>query len=249
MALSIAEFTKDAKLTGDTVSGTGAFDQMMATVALFVKAEHAAGRLTGPEYATVLLGAIQATTQQAMAYVLSHDKIDAEVDQTEKETLKIVQDTRYVQEQTALTGAQRVNTAEDTHLKTSQRRKTDAEATLLNDKRNTETEIQNKLGRETGLLAQKIITEHAQTGVLKLGGKPIMNSVVGAQIYTTQQQGDGFYWNATLNLAKACLNGAAVNITQDGQPNGKINKINAGGGNDINAVLNDAVPVKNTRIT
>jgi len=72
-------------VTFDTLSnattatnGTGNFDELMQVVTLHLEAQFAAGRITGTDYATVYLGALQSTLAQAVNFTLSMEKANAE---------------------------------------------------------------------------------------------------------------------------------------------------------------------------
>ena len=79
MTITIANLT--AGVTTDAsnvVTGTGVFDDMMETVNAHLGAQFALGRITGSDYATVYLTAMQATVQQAVAYTIGMQKGNAE---------------------------------------------------------------------------------------------------------------------------------------------------------------------------
>ena len=59
-------------------NGTGNFDNLMKVVTLHLEAQFAAGRITGTDYATVYLGALQSTLAQAVNFTLSMEKANAE---------------------------------------------------------------------------------------------------------------------------------------------------------------------------
>ena len=79
MAISIANLTASVA-TSDTnvVTGTGVFDDMMETVNAHMAAQLNLGRITGSDYATVYLTAMQATVQQAVAFTIGIQKGNAE---------------------------------------------------------------------------------------------------------------------------------------------------------------------------
>ena len=60
--------------TTETVDGTGVFDVMTRSILAHLKAEFKAGRITGPEYATVYLGALQGTQDRALEFLLKKDE-------------------------------------------------------------------------------------------------------------------------------------------------------------------------------
>ena len=66
--------------TGTAADGTGNFDQLMKVVTLHVEAQFNAGRITGTDYATVYLGALQSTLAQAVNFTLNMNKANNEAD-------------------------------------------------------------------------------------------------------------------------------------------------------------------------
>jgi hypothetical protein len=79
MAITIANLTANvATDASNVVTGTGVFDDMMETVNAHMAAQFNLGRITGSDYATVYLTAMQATVQQAVAYTIGMQKGNAE---------------------------------------------------------------------------------------------------------------------------------------------------------------------------
>ena len=79
MALTIANLTANVTTSDvNVVTGTGVLDDMMETVNSHLAAQFNLGRITGSDYATVYLTAMQATLQQAVAYTIGVQKGNAE---------------------------------------------------------------------------------------------------------------------------------------------------------------------------
>ena len=79
MAITIANLTAGVATDADNVvTGTGVFDDLMETVNAHMAAQFNLGRITGSDYATVYLTAMQAAVQQAVAYVIGMQKGNAE---------------------------------------------------------------------------------------------------------------------------------------------------------------------------
>ena len=79
MPITIANLTAGVSTdANNVVTGTGVFDDMMETVNQHMAAQFNLGRITGSDYATVYLTAMQATVQQAVAYVVGMQKGNAE---------------------------------------------------------------------------------------------------------------------------------------------------------------------------
>ena len=66
-------------VTNNVVTGSGAFDDLMEAVNIHLDAQFNLGRITGSDYATVYLGAMQSALQQSVAFVLGLEKTNAEV--------------------------------------------------------------------------------------------------------------------------------------------------------------------------
>ena len=79
MAISIGNLTAGVTTDADNVvTVTGIFDDMMETVNAHMAAQFNLGRITGSDYATVYLTALQATVQQAVAFTIGVQKGNAE---------------------------------------------------------------------------------------------------------------------------------------------------------------------------
>jgi len=80
MTLTIADLTTNVVTdTSYNVTGDGVLDDLMETVNAHLDAQYKLGRITGTDYATVYLGALQATVQQSVVYLLGQAKSNAEV--------------------------------------------------------------------------------------------------------------------------------------------------------------------------
>jgi hypothetical protein len=74
------------------IDGSGNFDKLMKVVTLHVEAQFTAGRITGTDYATVYLGALQSTLAQAVNFTLNMNKANEETNLLAQKTI-----TEYVQ--------------------------------------------------------------------------------------------------------------------------------------------------------
>jgi len=80
MALTTASLTGSvATSAANVVTGTGVFDDLMETVVKHLEAQFQLGRITGTDYATVYLGALQSAIQQAVSYTVAIEKTNSEV--------------------------------------------------------------------------------------------------------------------------------------------------------------------------
>lgn len=170
-------------LTTSTVPGTGVFDLMMEAVKARLTEEFQAGRIKGPEYATVYLGALTATMNAAVDFLLRKDIADAERD-------KILAEITLLESQTALTDEQQANAViQGTVLA--------AEECLLRARYDSEMENKLKIIAETALLNQRKVSEQAQTN----GAGVDPESVLGKQITLYENQANGFLRDAEQKAA------------------------------------------------
>jgi hypothetical protein len=95
MALTQANLTQGSSLStssANVVTGTGVFDDLMEAVNTHLEAQFQLGRITGTDYATVYLGAMQAALAQSVAWGLGAEKTNAEVALlTQKQTTEYAQ--------------------------------------------------------------------------------------------------------------------------------------------------------------
>ena len=69
-------------ITTGIIDGTGIFDKLMASVKAHIHDEYDNGRIKGPEYSQVYLGAIQAVLNQSVQYTLQEKQLEAQIDLT-----------------------------------------------------------------------------------------------------------------------------------------------------------------------
>ena len=80
MTVSITDLTSNvATDSAYVVTGDGVFDDIMEVVNQHLDAQYKLGRITGTDYATVYLGALQTGLQQAVAFLLGATKTPAEL--------------------------------------------------------------------------------------------------------------------------------------------------------------------------
>jgi hypothetical protein len=228
-----------ADLTTNAIEGTGDFDVMMQVVQKHIVAEYNAGRIKGPEYSQVYLGALQSTLQVATQFTLSKAKAVQETELLEKEVLKSIEDALLVQAQTALSTAQELKVDAEKLLVDAQELKVDQETLLVDQQtalltQQVLTEVQNtlvatstkckldaefdvleqqvlKVTAETGVLNQKKVTETAQTN----GAGVSSDSITGAQIALYVAQKNGFARDAEQKAAKLFFETWNVRRTTD----------------------------------
>ena len=79
MAITIADLTSNVATVDGVVTGDGVFDELMEAVNSQLENQYALGRITGGDFATVYLGAMQSALQQSVAYAIGLEKTNAEV--------------------------------------------------------------------------------------------------------------------------------------------------------------------------
>ena len=119
MTLTVADLTTNVVTSSAfVVTGGGVFDDLMETINTHLDAQFKLGRITGTEYSTVYLGALQSAAQNAVSYVIGQEKTNSDV------ASATIQDT--------LISAQKLKVDADTTLVTAQELKVDADKLLVN---------------------------------------------------------------------------------------------------------------------
>lgn len=211
MTISIADLTSNiATDSNNKVTGDGNFDKLMEAVTAHLDAQFALGRISGTDYATVYLGAMQSVIAQSVNFVLGVEKTNADV------ALTVLQGTQ-VSAQTALTNQQQLTEVQNTDLvnkrvatEVAQELQVDAQTALLTQqqlsevqntalitarKSLTDNQASTELARElqvdaeTSLVTQREVTEWSQTEQAT-NTAPTATSVVGvAKAKTTAEVG------------------------------------------------------------
>jgi len=104
MALTNASLTQGSSVTNtnNVITGTGVFDDLMESVTAHLEAQYQLGRITGTDFATVYLGAMQSALSASVSYTIGQEKTNAEVVLlTQKQTTEFAQ--------TLVTGTQTPN--------------------------------------------------------------------------------------------------------------------------------------------
>jgi len=177
-------------LTEAKVTGTGAFDVLMKAAKGHLDEEWNKNRIRGAEYSQVYLGSLTAILESSVQFLLQKDKYAREAD--------------LIQAQIDLIRQQIVNAEVENRVLEATVCKLKAEYDLLLEQRLKTTE-------ETGLLAQKKITERAQT----VGAGVDDDSVVGRQKMLYKAQTEGFQRDAEQKTAKALIDTWNVRRTTD----------------------------------
>ena len=191
-------------LTQGQLTGTGVFDELMRANKAHLADEYSKGRIKGSEYATVYLGALQSVMSQSLQFLLQQQQVDLQAQlltkQIETEGLNQTQ----IESQTALTDQQFANAIIEGTVLLAQECKLSAEFDLIKEQT-------LKTISETALLAQKKVTEQAQTS----GAGVSPESVIGRQgaLYDAQQR--GFVRDSEQKAAKLMVDTWNVRKTMD----------------------------------
>ena len=174
-------------ITQGSVTGTGIFDKLMATVAAQLQAEFQADRITKSDYGQVYVSALNATLAQAIQFLLTKDQaaIQAATLVTQLELLELQK--AQLQLQNEKLALEKLQTEQQTLLIASQ---------VLTD------------AAQRGLIEQKTITETAQTQDGYAG-------IVGQQKALYAAQTTGFTRDAEQKAAKLALDILATQLSTD----------------------------------
>ena len=203
----VAPLTID-DITSGSVTGTGIFDKLMATVAAQLQSEFQADRITKSDYGQVYVSALNATLAQAIQFLLTKDqaaiqaailigqyeKIALEKAQLQLQNEKLALDKLQTEQQTLLIASQILTDGKQRDLITNQ-------ITLINSQTQTDQAQRN-------LINQKTVTEAAQTQDGYAG-------IVGQQKALYAAQTTGFTRDAEQKAAKLALDILATQLSTD----------------------------------
>lgn len=198
-------------LTNANVHGAGVFDVLMRANKAHLEQEFLQGRIKGPEYATVYLGALEAVMSAALSFLLQKDKVtleaklvDQQIELAKVEITKANAQVLQIQAQTIKVQAETTNLGAELLVLQAQKCKLDAEYDLL-------LTTNRKTAEEIELLKWKAVTERAQTS----GAGVDVNSVIGKQMALYGAQADGFKRDAEQKAAKVMVDSWNVRRTTD----------------------------------
>ena len=116
------------ELTTAEIAGTGVFDVLMKSVKNHVQEEHTKSRITGKEYATVYLEALQSTLAQSIEYLLRAKTLGFELDNLGKQGVLLDHQAEIAIKDAQLKFAQIAQTQAQTELTEQQVKSAEAEA-------------------------------------------------------------------------------------------------------------------------
>lgn len=117
-----------SELTTAEIAGTGVFDVLMQSVKKHIQEEHAKSRITGKEYATVYLEALQSTMAQSIEYLLRAKTLGFELDNLGKQGVLLDHQAEIAIKDAQLKFAQIAQTQAQTELTEQQVKSAEAEA-------------------------------------------------------------------------------------------------------------------------
>lgn len=164
MTISIKDIT-----TGE-VAGRGSYDALMRTTLAHIKAEHAAGRITDSNYATVYLGALQSNLSVATQFTLQHE---------------------LTNQQLLIAAETLINTKKQGELLDAQVTQTAAQTALLTDELAELRPLQKaQISAQTNLTNKQEAQQVAQTAltVLQQVGQDAQNAVTVKQELLVAEQ-------------------------------------------------------------
>lgn len=237
VTVAITEAIDITDVTTGVIGGDGVLDKLLSTMTEHLTAQYEKRRITGVEYATLYLGAYQATLQQALALTLAKETQAYEIKNLDWEAkLKEAQYNLAVKQlevatyeltnkaPAELAGITKQNTLLDGQatLQTKEGTLKDLEATLATAKIAGETANTASTTKQTELYERKRLTEVAQldgTGILS-------GSVLDSQKALLAAQTLGLEKDAKQKVAKLMLDTWAtrstINDAADPNPTNKL---------------------------
>lgn len=179
-------------LTTIELNGEGVYDNFMQVNQLRLQEEFSQNRIKGPDYSKVYLGMMEATMQQAIAFLLGRQQADKQAELLAKQVELTAAEILKVEAETALIIQNTLNAEKTNELIAEQIA---------------------KIVAETGLLLQKTDTEKAQ--ILDLINGVAIDGVIGKQKALYQAQTDGFARDAEQKLAKIMADSWSVRRSTD----------------------------------
>jgi hypothetical protein len=191
-------------LTKGGIAGTGVFDELMRATKAHLTDEYKNGHIKGSEYATVYLGALQSVMSQSLQFLLQQQQVDLQAQLLTEQIVTEKLNQGQTEAQTSLIERQQDNAVLEGTVLLAQECKLSAEFDLIKEQT-------LKTISETALLAQKKVTEQAQTS----GAGVSPESVIGRQgaLYEAQQK--GFIRDSEQKVAKLMTDTWNVRKTMD----------------------------------
>lgn len=177
----------------------GIFDLLMAAMEDRLQSQFKSGRITGPEYATVYLGATTTILQQAIQFALTKDEAYQRSLLVAQQILQSVAETELTNKKILQSIAETDNLEEQLKLITKNIARTEADIALVNQKKTTE------LGQTT-IVTDGLIGKQQQLYTAQINGfahdTAVKSTKVVADIWSVQKSTDP---DATDGLATGVL--------------------------------------------
>lgn len=209
------------RLTRGEVDGNGVFDELMRTVNTHLHQEFKKERLTGSEYAQVYLGSLQSVLQVSLEYILQSGINARQEELLANQAAKVLRDIDLVMSQAALADAERAGALIRNDNLTKQGLQMDKELeklvqelSLMELDETIKTKQAAKLDKEMDVLAQRKLTEEAQTKDTLSDGTAVAGSV-GKQKELLSRQAEGFIRDSEQKAVKMLLDSWAIQRTTD----------------------------------
>lgn len=181
----------------------GAFDLLMIAINDHLDKQFDLNRITGSDYATVYLGAMQVALQESIKFV--QIQADNEIQESQS-----VQDLALKQAQQDLVEQQALAEQANVVLVNQKAANAIIEGEIL-------VEQVLKVAAEAKLLEQKHVTEYAQTSQTIAGATPsgsAADGLVGAQTDLYTFQTNGFKYKAAFDALKSLTDMWSIGVTQ-----------------------------------
>jgi len=215
-------------VTTGIVDGDGVFDKLMTAVEAQLHHQYTNNRITGSDYATVYLGAMQAAMGQAITFVLGEQQADKQAELTAAQTLEVLAGTIRnddIAEQEILLKAQQIlqsvaqtSLIEEQEQSENKQNEPDGmiDKQILDLISQTETRDNESIEKvnvlqeqvlkseaEKNLINQKTLTEEAQIKDI-VDGNPVFTpkTLDGAGFEDTPASGEGMVGKQQVLLAK-----------------------------------------------
>ena len=205
-------------LTQASLEGAGVFDVLMRSMKAHLEAEYQKGRIKGPEYSTVYLGAMDSVLQTSLNFLLQRQRVALEAELMAQQVLVAQAEVQKALAQVDVARAEVEKTRLEVEILGLTKEKIPAEiAVLLAQKCKLDAEFDLVQGQtvktasETTLLTQKTVTEKAQVSATGVDD----NSVIGKQKSLYQAQTEGFSRDAEQKAAKLMMDVWNVQRTTD----------------------------------
>lgn len=209
------------QLTTKQVEGSGVFDILMQSVQVRLDLEFTKGRITGPQYSEVYLGALTAVLAQSLQYVLTKEQTEAQIALINAQALQVAAQTDLTEVEIEKAQIEKEQLTQNLATGLLQQQQIVAQTNLLGAQQNEVTARIAQIEAETVGINQR--TENAQVEKQLLQSQLITAGLEQTQISentlnTIQERSNlvkqGLQVEAQTNLLGAQLNLANKQVLQ-----------------------------------